>query len=72
MAQYNDWQTFNYLVKYGSPKPKIKPTHWQVYYKNEPITQPLSYALCQNYLKQFKAMGYRTDLLKIKPYATQN
>ena len=57
MNQYNAWQTLSYTAKYGSPKPKVKHTHWVVTYNGRILTKPTSYALSQVELKQFKQMG---------------
>jgi len=57
MNPYNPYQTLSYTAKYGSPKPKVKHTHWVVTYNGSILTKPLSYALAQVELKQFKQMG---------------
>jgi len=57
MEQYNDWQTFNYLSKYGNPKPKVKHTYFVVKYGDRIITRPMYYSGCQLELKQFKMQG---------------
>jgi len=57
MNHYNPYQTLSYTAKYGSPKPKVKHTHFVVTYNGIALTKPMSYALSQMELKQFKMQG---------------
>lgn len=57
MTHYNPYQTLSYTAKYGSPKPKVKHTHWVVMYGEVILTKPMYYSGCQVELKQFKQMG---------------
>ena len=67
MQRYNSYQTLSYTAKYGSPKPKVKHTHYVVTYNGITLTKPLSYALAQMELKQFKMQGLiYTDKTKFK------
>ena len=71
MTHYNPYQTLSYTAKYGSPKPKVKHTHWVVTYNGRILTKPMYYSGCQVELKQFKMQGSLypdKELLKIKPY----
>lgn len=71
MNPYNPYQTLSYTAKYGSPKPKVKHTHWVVTYNGRILTKPMYYSGCQVELKQFKMQGSLypdKELLKIKPY----
>jgi hypothetical protein len=54
---YNAWQTLSYTAKYGSPKPKVKHTHYVVMYGDRILTKPMYYSGCQVELKQFKMQG---------------
>jgi len=54
---YNPYQTLSYTAKYGSPKPKVKHTHWVVTYNGTILTKPMLYSGCQVELKVFKQMG---------------
>jgi len=71
MQTYNPYQTLSYTAKYGSPKQKVKHTHWVVTYNGRILTKPMYYSGCQVELKQFKMQGSLypdKELLKIKPY----
>ena len=71
MNPYNPYQTLSYTAKYGSPKPKVKHTHFVVTYNGRILTKPMYYSACQVELKQFKMQGSLypdKELLKIKPY----
>lgn len=70
MQTYNPYQTLSYTAKYGSPKPKVKHTHWVVTYNDKELSQPMSYSACQVEIRQYKMQGllYKKELLKIKPY----
>lgn len=57
MNHYNPYQSLEYTAKYGSPKPKIKHTHYVVKYGDKVLTKPMYYSGCQVELKQFKMMG---------------
>ena len=67
MNHYNPYQTLSYTAKYGSPKPKVKHTHYVVMYGDRVLTKPMYYSGCQVELKQFKMMGLiYTDKTKFK------
>ncbi len=70
MNQYNPYQTLSYTAKYGSPKPKVKHTHWVVTYNGKELSQPMSYSACQVEIRQYRMQGllYKKELLIIKPY----
>jgi hypothetical protein len=67
MNHYNPYQTLSYTAKYGSPKPKVKHTHYVVMYGDRVLTKPMYYSGCQMELKQFKMQGLiYTDKTKFK------
>jgi hypothetical protein len=67
MNHYNPYQTLSYTAKYGSPKPKVKHTHYVVMYGDRVLTKPMYYSRCQVELKQFKMQGLiYTDKTKFK------
>lgn len=71
---YNEYATMHYKLAYSTDtRKRVKATHYCCYYGDRCLTNPTSYALCQENLKQYKMMGVQfPDKTKfsIKPAKT--